>query len=101
MPVPTNTLLIEGAFSELAEELAQYIDNLAKVEGNGVQADIQQSLSKLKELEASSESPDQATELNAKNDILKKIVTKAQILNTAPERGRMTCSTCITSPRRD
>ena len=30
MPAPTTTLLIEGSFSELAEEFAQYVDALRK-----------------------------------------------------------------------
>ncbi|KAJ9606138.1 hypothetical protein H2200_009099 [Cladophialophora chaetospira] len=86
MPAPTNTLLIEGTFTELAEELAQYVDNLSKAEGGGVQADIQQLLAGLRESEQSPESADEATVQNQKNEVLKKIVTKAQVLNGAPER---------------
>ena len=87
MPAPTNTLLIEGSFTELAEELAQYVDNLSKAEGSGVQADIQQLLAGIRESESSPEGADEGTVQNQKNEVLKKIVTKAQVLNGAPERG--------------
>ncbi|ETI26933.1 hypothetical protein G647_10032 [Cladophialophora carrionii CBS 160.54] len=87
MPAPTNTLLIEGTFSELAEELAQYVDNLAKAEGNGAQAEIQQLLAGIRESEQSQEGGvDESTVQNQKNEVLKKIVTRAQVLNGAPER---------------
>lgn len=87
MPAPSNTLLIEGSFSELADELAQYIDQLSKVEGNGVRAEIEPLLAAIRESEQSQESVSEATVQNQKNDVLKKIVTKAQVLNNAPERG--------------
>ncbi|KIW26430.1 uncharacterized protein PV07_09525 [Cladophialophora immunda] len=87
MPAPTNTLLIEGTFTELAEELAQYIDTLAKAEeGAGVRAEIEQRLSTIRESEQSQEPVDEAAVLNQKNEVLKKIVTKASVLNSAPER---------------
>ncbi|KIX97905.1 uncharacterized protein Z520_06683 [Fonsecaea multimorphosa CBS 102226] len=87
MPAPTNTLLIEGTFSELAEELAQYIDSLAKSEeGAGVQAEIEQLLSAIRESEQSQEPVDEAAVQTQKNEVLKKIVTKASVLNSAPER---------------
>ena len=99
MPAPTNTLLIEGSFTELAEELAQYIDTQAKADGNGVQADIQQLLASIRESEQSQESADEATVQNQKNEVLKKIVTKAQVLNGAPERGMKT--SLLILPRED
>ncbi|OAL34419.1 hypothetical protein AYO20_06262 [Fonsecaea nubica] len=87
MPAPTNTLLIEGTFTELAEELAQYIDTLAKSEeGAGVQAEIGQLLSTIRESEQSQEPIDEAAVQSQKNEVLKKIVTKASVLNSAPER---------------
>jgi translation initiation factor 3 subunit M len=70
MPAPTNTLLIEGTFDELAVELAQYLDNLSKNEGEGLAHEIQESLQQ-----------------EQKDEVLKKIITKAQVLNSAPERG--------------
>lgn len=88
MPGPSNTLLIEGSFSELAEELAQYIDTLAKAEeGAGVQAEIEQLLGAIREAEQSQESTDDAAVSKQKDEVLKKIVTKAAVLNSAPERG--------------
>ncbi len=95
MPGPTNTLLIEGSFSELAEELAAYIDNLSRAEGNGIQADIQQPLASIRESESSQEGVDENSLQNLKNEVLKKIVTKAQVLNGAPERGKNTSSRYI------
>lgn len=88
MPGPSNTLLIEGTFSELAEELAQYIDTLAKAEeGAGVQAEIEQLLGAIREVEHSPDSADEASIQKQKDEVLKKVVTKATVLNSAPERG--------------
>lgn len=73
MPGPTNTLLIEGSFEELADELAHYIDEVKKKsseDGSGVQSEIASLL-----------------EQGQKDEALKKIVTGSTILNTAPEKG--------------
>jgi translation initiation factor 3 subunit M len=87
MPGPSNTLLIEGTFSELAEELAQYLDTIAKSEeGAGVQAETEQLLNNIREAEQSQE-PDESSLQSNKDEVLKKIVTKAGVLNSAPERG--------------
>ena len=91
MPGPSNTLLIEGSFSELADELSQYIDNIAKSEdGAGLQAEVEPSLATIREAEQSQEPQtiDGAKTQSARDDILKKIVTKASVLNSAPEKGR-------------
>lgn len=80
----TSTLLIEGSFLELAEELAQYIDGLS--EGAGIASSIEAELNQIREAE-SQESPDNAATQKPKDDVLKKIITKATILNAAPERG--------------
>ena len=80
----TNTLLIEGSFPELSEELAQYIDGLS--ENAGVVASIDGELTQLREAE-SAESPDSTTTQKLRDDVLKKLVTKATVLNDAPERG--------------
>ncbi|MCJ1262071.1 hypothetical protein MMC22_001940 [Lobaria immixta] len=72
MPGPTNTLLIEGSFEELADELAHYIDEVKKKsseDGSGVQSEIASLL-----------------EQGQKDEALKKIVTGSTILNTAPEK---------------
>lgn len=88
MPGPTNTLLIEGTFSELAEEFAQYLDALSKAEeGAGVLAEIGQPLNNIREAEQTQEQVDDAALQSQKDEVLKKLVTKASILNSAPERG--------------
>lgn len=73
MPGPTNTLLIEGSFEELADELAHYVDEIRKKQSDdapGIQAEITPLL-----------------EQGQKNEALKKIVTGSAVLNAAPEKG--------------
>ncbi len=77
MPGPTNTLLIEGSFEELAEELAQYIDAIKKTQGE--EATLQAEVTPL-------------SEQGQKDEVLKKIVTASAILNAAPEKGRVHCA---------
>jgi translation initiation factor 3 subunit M len=92
MPGPSNTLLIEGSFSELAEELAHYLDTLAKSEeGAGVSADVAQFLNNIREAEQSEDPVDESSVQQQKDEVLKKIVTKASVLNSAPERGTILC----------
>lgn len=62
-----NTLLIEGSFEELSEELAVYIDGLAQ---SSVQSEVAPLLKE-----------------GNKVDALKKIVTASSALNSAPEKG--------------
>jgi translation initiation factor 3 subunit M len=78
MAAPTNTLLIEGSFEELADELAQYIDSLRKSPAEG--ATLQSEVAAL-------------IEEGKKDDVLKKIVGNAAILNSAPEKGEYYLST--------
>lgn len=90
MPGPTNTLLIEGAFSELVEELARYLDALNKSEpGTGIEQEISPTLAIVRDQEQAEEPANPQTVQKEKDDILKKLVGKANILNTAPERGRL------------
>lgn len=73
MPGPTNTLLIEGSFEELADELAHYVDEVKKKpneDGSSMQSEIAPFL-----------------EQGQKDEALKKIVTGSTVLNTAPEKG--------------
>lgn len=84
MPAPINTLLIEGTFTELCEELAQYLDVLRKDEGSNLSADIAPLLDPLRQREQNGEEPD----LKQRDEVLKKIVTAAAVLNAAPEKGR-------------
>lgn len=91
MPGPSNTLLIEGSFSELSEELAQFIDGVAKAEeGAGLRADIKSNIEAIQQIEQAedSQTTDQAKLGQLKDDTLKKIVTKAEELNNAPEKGK-------------
>jgi translation initiation factor 3 subunit M len=88
MPGPANTLLIEGSFSELAEELAQYLDQLNKAEaGAGLEADIKPTLKEIREKEEAEESSDPDALQKQKDEVLKKLVGKAGVLNAAPEKG--------------
>ena len=91
MPAPTNTLLIEGSFAELSEELAQYIDNINKVEGDkGVQAEIAPTLEQLRSQEQSEEAFEASHQeqiVKARDDVLKKLVSASTALNAAPEKG--------------
>lgn len=96
----TNTLLIEGSFDELADELARYIDSIRKsvsaaqatasAEVPSVHAEIAPLLEKLREKEQSEE---ELTEEQTKQvqdervEVLKKMVLAAPVLNAAPEKG--------------
>lgn len=88
----TSTLLIEGSFPELAEEFAQYLDNLS--EGAGIFASIEGDLNSIREAE-SQETPEEQSIQKSKDDVLKKIITKATILNGAPDRGMKTQSSAV------
>lgn len=72
MPAPKNTLLIEGSFEELVDELAAYIDGVNSAQGQ--QTSIQSEIQPLLQGEK-------------KEDALKKLVTASSVLNNAPERG--------------
>ena len=74
MPGPSNTLLIEGSFEELADELAHYVDEIRKKQGEdgaSLQAEVTPLL-----------------EQSHKDEALKKLVTGSTVLNAAPEKGR-------------
>ena len=76
MPGPSNTLLIEGSFEELADELAHYIGEVQKKQTPPV-AGLQEEVSPL-------------LEQGKRDDVLKKLVTASTALNTAPEKGDLT-----------
>lgn len=78
MPGPVNTLLIEGSFEELCDELATYVDSLGSAQGQqtSIQSEIQSLLQEDK-----------------KDDALKRIVAASPVLSTAPERGAQTPAT--------
>jgi translation initiation factor 3 subunit M len=71
MAVETTTqVFIDGAFEDLADELAAYIDNVKKVdETSGVRAEIKPLLAG-----------------NQKDEALKKLVIASPALNAAPEK---------------
>ena len=74
MPAPSNTLLIEGSFEELADELAHYIGEVLKrqnPDSGGLQEEVTPLL-----------------EQGKRDDVLKKLVTASAALNTAPEKGQ-------------
>ena len=72
MPGTINTLLIDGSFEELADELAQYIDDLKKKSGES--SSIQSEIAPL-------------LEQQKQQDVLKKLVNGSSALNSAPEKG--------------
>ena len=74
MPSPSNTLLIEGSFEELADELAHYIDEVKKKPTEDSAPTIQSEIGPL-------------LEQGQKDEALKKLVIGSTILNTAPEKG--------------
>lgn len=82
MPAPVNTLLIEGSFEELSEELSTYIDNLRKTQGEEetVRAEVSKCLKDQK-----------------KDDALKALVGASSILNSGPEKGLVVPLACIRS----
>ncbi|MCJ1404994.1 hypothetical protein MMC11_008220 [Xylographa trunciseda] len=72
MPGSTNTLLIEGSFEELSDELALYLDEIRRRQGDdgaSLQADITPIL-----------------EQGQKDEALKRLVTGSAVLNAAPEK---------------
>lgn len=110
----TNTLLIEGSFDELADELARYIDSIRKsvsaasatpsAEVPSVHAEIAPLLEKLREKEQSEE---ELTEAQTKEiqkertEVLKKVVLAASVLNGAPEKGMSILLLCLSARKTD
>ena len=79
MAVPQNTLLIEGSFQELVEELAHYIDEIQRRQGD----DSSHTWTNILPL----------LESGSQDDVLKKIVTASAVLNATPEKGLLPHST--------
>ena len=73
MPAPSNTLLIDGSFEELSEELAQYIDDIRKRQGEEA-SNTRSEIARL-------------LEQGSQDDVLKKLVSSSVTLNAAPEKG--------------
>ncbi|KAJ0416645.1 eukaryotic translation initiation factor 3 subunit M [Aspergillus carlsbadensis] len=82
MPAPSTTLLIEGSFSELAEEFAAYLDALNKSEDSPIQTELAPLLQPLREQEQNDTQIDQSK----RDEVLKKLVGSGAVLSTAPEK---------------
>ncbi|KAK4546210.1 hypothetical protein LTR36_002347 [Oleoguttula mirabilis] len=78
MPGIPSLSLVEGAFEELATELATYLDGL-KGEGSTVLSDITPLLADPEKAEGGRQETD-------KDGVMKKLVTASSALNNAPER---------------
>ena len=76
MPAPINTLLIDGSFEELSEELATYIDDIKKKQGDD-SSNVQGEVAPL-------------LQQGQKDNALKKLVAASGTLNAAPEKGTST-----------
>ena len=91
MPGPTNTLLIEGSFRELIDELADYIDALRKAQ-NADSASLKEEVAPLLEKVTQaeeSESEDREDEVeSAKDAVLQVVIKSSSVLNSAPEKGK-------------
>lgn len=91
MPGPTNTLLIEGSFRELTEELADYIDGLRKVQNpegaSSLREEITPLLDKVTQAEEK-EGDDIEDDIDGAKDAVLDVVNRASgILTTAQEKG--------------
>ena len=82
MSGPSNTLLIEGSFEELADEFAHYLDEIQKKQTPDNVSNLQSEIAPLLEKEQ-------------KDEVLKKLVTASDVLNTAPEKGTRPLPTFI------
>ena len=82
MSGPSNTLLIEGSFEELADEFAHYLDEVQKKQTPDNNANVQSEITPL-------------LEKGQKDEVLKKLVTASDVLNSAPEKGGLPLRTFI------
>ena len=91
MPGPTNTLLIEGSFRELVEELSAYVDGLRKTQNPESTASLHEEVAPLLEKVTQAEEKEGETkeeEIEEAKDGVLEIVSKASsILSSAPEKG--------------
>ncbi len=84
---PRTTLLIEGTFKELIEELADYIDNTKKSQGN-VESTLRSEVEPLLKKYTTAEEGDDAEEVETtRDDVLRPVVASSIALNGVPERG--------------
>lgn len=89
MPGLQNTMLIEGTFRELVEELADYIDQVKKSQDNA--ASLRSRINPLLEEVTKAEQQGAEAEENAvdeaKDEVLDALVEASSSLNQAPEKG--------------
>ncbi|KAL9619804.1 MAG: hypothetical protein Q9160_005640 [Pyrenula sp. 1 TL-2023] len=102
MPGPSNTLLIEGSFSELAEELAQYIDTLNKTDENsGIAAEIKPVLTEIRQAESAESPPDDAQISKQRENVLKVLVGNgayiSEPIKSSPQLGPALQVTILTT----
>lgn len=88
MPGPHNTLLIEGGFRELAEELSDYIDNLRKTQNPDASTNLKAEVTPLLEQYTKAEEAEEEDAIESARDAaLQPIVNISAVLNGAPEKG--------------
>lgn len=100
MPGPTNTLLIEGSFRELVEELADFVDGLRKAQNpesaKSLKEEIAPLLDKVTQTEEK-ESENKEEEVEESKDAVLEVVSKASsVLSTAAEKGTQQVEPCRT-----
>ncbi|KAI9655687.1 MAG: hypothetical protein M1831_004839 [Alyxoria varia] len=100
MPAPQTTLLIEGTFKELVEELSDYIDNLRKLKeqpeaSSSLRSEVDPLLEKYAAIEKEgAEKEEQVDEREKreedmeeqKDEVLNKVIAASSALNGAPEK---------------
>lgn len=87
MPGPRTTLLIEGSFRELVEELADYVDNIKKTQtdsAGSLRSEVAPLLDRYTQAETSQDE-DQLE--NARDDVLKVVVPQSTVLNSTSDKG--------------
>ena len=100
MPGPTNTLLIEGSFRELVEEIADYIDNLRKAQsasggGDSAPPSVRNQVNPLLDAYAKEEEQSAGGEEDndnveeSRDEVLRAIVDTSGVLGGAPEKGML------------
>jgi len=88
MAGPQTTLLIEGGFRELVEELADYIDNVKKSQGDAASSSLRSAVTASLDRYTAAEESQNTVELEAARDeVLKIIVGRSEALNAIPDKG--------------
>lgn len=85
-PKTRATLLIEGSFRELVEELADYIDNLKK-QAEGATTLRSELTPLLEKYSSAEESANEDETKSTRDTVLQQLVSNANTLVGAPERG--------------